>query len=175
MPMDRIDEYVNRAKDLAADAGDAAKTVAGDVISRAKDLAEEGSAAREIARSAKGRAVSVAEGAKEKVQGMMQDAAAVREIRQGIADLEALPEFGGSILYTMELETMINTLSSLCLTITDNRLDDPSVAEEIRKAMDKVRPDELQQATEEDMAINGARKIAFDSCERALESLDLPL
>ena len=39
--MGKFDEYLGRAKDLAAEAGDAAKTVADDVVSRAKDLTEE--------------------------------------------------------------------------------------------------------------------------------------
>ena len=88
--MGKFDEYLDRAKDLAAEAGDAAKTVADDVVSRAKDLTEEGSAARELAKSAKGQAVSIAEGAKEKVQGLMQDVRAVKDIGLGIAELEAL-------------------------------------------------------------------------------------
>ena len=190
--MGKFDEYLDRAKDLAAEAGDAAKTVADDVVSRAKDLTEEGSAARELAKSAKGQAVSIAEGAKEKVRGMMQDARAVSVIAQGISELEALPEVEGSILYTMELETIINSLKSLQLTIGDNRLDDRSVAEEIRKTMDKVRPDGLQPVPEaslpespmqqvpvpgepvsEEQAINNAKTIAYNSCAGALETLNL--
>ena len=171
--MGKIDEYLDRAKDLAAEAGDAAKTVADDVVSRAKDLTEEGSAARELAKNAKGQAVSIAEGAKEKVQGLMQDVRAVKDIGLGIAELEALPEVEGSILYTMELETVTNSLKSLQLTIGDNRLDDRSVAEEIKKTMEKVRPDETQQASEEELAINNVKTIAYNACERALESISL--
>ena len=176
--MGKFDEYLDRAKDLAAEAGDAAKTVADDVVSRAKDLAEEGSAARELAKSAKGQAVSIAEGAKEKVQGLMQDVRAVKDIGLGIAELEALPEVEGSILYTMELETVINSLKSLQLTIGDNRLDDRSVAEEIRKTMEKVKPDGSEQApegqaSEEDLAINNAKTVAYNACARALESLNM--
>lgn len=171
--MGKFDEYLDRAKDLAAEAGDAAKTVADDVVSRAKDLTEEGSAARELAKSAKGQAVSIAEGAKEKVQGLMQDVRAVKDIGLGIAELEALPEVEGSILYTMEFETVINSLKSLQLTIGDNRLDDRSVAEEIKKTMEKVRPDETQQASEEELAINNVKTIAYNACERALESISL--
>ena len=171
--MGKFDEYLDRAKDLAAEAGDAAKTVADDVVSRAKDLTEEGSAARELAKSAKGQAVSIAKGAKEKVQGLMQDARAVKDIGLGIAELEALPEVEGSILYTMELETVINSLKSLQLPIGDNRLDDRSVAEEIKKTMEKVRPDETQQASEEELAINNVKTIAYNACERALESLNM--
>ena len=176
--MGKFDEYLDRAKDLAAEAGDAAKTVADDVVSRAKDLTEEGSAARELAKSAKGQAVSIAEGAKEKVQSLMQDARAVKDIGLGIAELEALPEVEGSILYTMELETVINSLKSLQLTIGDNRLDDRSVAEEIRKTMDKVKPDGSEQApegqaSEEDLAINNAKTVAYNACARALESLNM--
>ena len=176
--MGKFDEYLGRAKDLASEAGDAAKTVADDVVSRAKDLTEEGSAARELAKNAKGQAVSIAEGAKEKVQGLMQDARAVKDIGLGIAELEALPEVEGSILYTMELETAINSLKSLQLTIGDNRLDDRSVAEEIRKTMDKVKPDGSEQgqegqASEEDLAINNAKTVAYNACARALESLNM--
>lgn len=171
--MGKFDEYLDRAKDLAAEAGDAAKTVADDVVSRAKDLTEEGSAARELAKSAKGQAVSIAEGAKEKVQGLMQDVRAFKDIGLGIAELEALPEVEGSILYTMEFETVINSLKSLQLTIGDNRLDDRSVAEEIKKTMEKVRPDETQQASEEELAINNVKTIAYNACERALESISL--
>ena len=171
--MGKFDEYLDRAKDLAAEAGDTAKTVADDVVSRAKDLTEEGSAARELAKSAKGQAVSIAEGAKEKVQGLMQDARAVKDIGLGIAELEALAEVEGSILYTMELETVINSLKSLQLTIGDNRLDDRSVAEEIKKTMEKVRPDETQQASEEELAINNVKTIAYNACARALESLNM--
>ena len=176
--MGKFDEYLDRAKDLAAEAGDAAKTVADDVVSRAKDLTEEGSVARELAKSAKGQAVSIAEGAKEKVQSLMQDARAVKDIGLGIAELEALPEVEGSILYTMELETVINSLKSLQLTIGDNRLDDRSVAEEIRKTMDKVKPDGSEQApegqaSEEDMAINNVKTVAYNACARALESLNM--
>ena len=176
--MGKFDEYLNRAKDLAAEAGDAAKTVADDVVSRAKDLTEEGSAARELAKSAKGQAVSIAEGAKEKVQGLMQDVRAVKDIGLGIAEQEALPEVEGSILYTMELETVINSLKSLQLTIGDNRLDDRSVAEEIRKTMYKVKPDGSEQApegqsSEEELAINNVKTIAYNACARALESISL--
>ena len=171
--MGKFDEYLDRAKDLAAEAGDAAKTIADDVVSRAKDLTEEGSAARELAKSAKGQAVSIAEGAKEKVQGLMQDVRAVKDIGLGIAELEALPEVEGSILYTMEFETVINSLKSLQLTIGDNRLDDRSVAEEIKKTMEKVRPDETQQASEEELAINNVKTIAYNACARALESISL--
>ena len=71
----------------------------------------------------------------------MQDAKAVKEIKQGIIELESLPEVEGSILYTMELESMKNNLKSLLLIISDNRLDDASVEEEIKKAMGKVHPE----------------------------------
>ena len=68
---------------------------------------------------------------------------------------------------------MINSLKSLQLTIGDNRLDDRSVAEEIKKTMEKVRPDETQQASEEDLAINNAKTVAYNACARALESLNM--
>jgi hypothetical protein len=95
----------------------------------------------------------------------------MKEIRQGIAELEALPEFEGSILYNMELESMINYLKSLALSIEDKRLDDRSVEEEIRKVMDKALPDADPQ-TEEEKAIAGAKAVAHAACERALQTLD---
>ena len=169
--MGKIDEYMNRAKDLAEEAGSAAKTVAGDAVSRAKELAEEGGKARELAKSTKAQAASFTEEAKEKVQGLMKDTRAMKEIRQGIAELEALPEFEGSILYNMELESMINYLKSLALSIEDKRLDDRSVEEEIRKVMDKASPDAAPQ-TEEEKAIAGAKAVAYAACERALQTLN---
>ena len=171
--MGKIEEYMDKARNLAEEAGGAAKIVAGDVISKAKDLTEEGGKARELARSAKSQAASLTEGAREKVQGMMQDARAVKEIRQGITGLEALPEFEGSILYSMELSSMIDYLKSLAMSIEDRRLDDRSVAEEIRKVMDKVKPDAgQQQETEEQQAISKARTVAYEACARALETLN---
>ena len=173
--MDKINEYINRAKDLAEDAGGVAKTVADDIVGKAKELTEEGSTARDLVMNAKERTSSAAAGAREKVEAMFQDARAVKEIRQGIAELEALPEVEGSIIYKMELETIINNLNSLVLTIEDNRLDDASVAEEISGVMDKVKPDAELPAEDsaEQQAINSAKTIAYNACKRALETLSV--
>ena len=174
-----FDEYFEKAKDLAEDARDGAKDVFGEVASRAKEVAGEGSEARKIVQSAKEQSAAAAIGAKEKVQGMIQDAKAIKEIKQGIAELEALPEIEGSIIYTMEIQTLVNNLRALYLLVDDKRLDDETVAGEIRKAMVKIQPSgELQaegaaQKTEEDLAIENAKNIAYGACVKALESLKL--
>ena len=191
--MGKLEEYIERAKDLAEEAGDAAKTVAGEVIDRAKDLTEEKSKVRELTQSAKEQAAAISFGAKEKVQGILSDAKAVKEISIGIEELKAMPEVEGSILYTMEHESMINNLKSLMLFINDRRLDDASVEEEIRRVMEKVKPAEMpaqdaEQAvalvadaemeaapapelSEEEQAIENARIIAYSACTRAIEAL----
>ena len=113
-------------------------------------------------------------GAKEKVQGVIQDIKASKEIKQGIAELEALPEFEGSIIYKMELEAMSNYLNSLLLVVNDSRLDDASVIEEIREVMGKVQPaaqPEEQPENSEQQAIAKLNAIVYDSCERALAAL----
>jgi len=132
-------------------------------------------------------------GAKEKVQGVIQDVKASKEIKQGIAELEALPEFEGSIIYKMELEAMSNYLNSLLLVVNDSRLDDASVIEEIREVMGKVQPAAQPEAQEEagsqpgegeqpseineqpenseQQAIAKLNAIVYDSCERALAAL----
>ena len=172
-----FDEYLEKAKDLAEDARDGAKDVFGEVASRAKEVAGEGSEARKIVQSAKEQSAAAAIGAKEKVQGMIQDAKAIKEIKQGIAELEALPEIEGSIIYTMEIQTLVNNLRALYLLVDDKRLDDETVAGEIRKTMAKIQPSgELQaegaaQKTEEDLAIENAKNIAYGACVKALESL----
>ena len=173
--MDKINEYINRAKDLAEDAGEAAKIVAGDIAGKAKELTEEGSTARDLVKNAKERTTTAAAGAREKVEAMFQDARAVSEIRKGIAELEALPEVEGSIIYKMELETIINNLNSLVMTIEDNRLDDASVAEEISKVMEKVKPDAELPAEDsaEQQAISSAKTIAYDACTRAMQTLNM--
>ena len=174
-----FDEYFEKAKDLAEDARNGAKDVFGEVASRAKEVAGEGSEARKIVQSAKEQSAAAAIGAKEKVQGMIQDAKAIKEIKQGIAELEALPEIEGSIIYTMEIQTLVNNLRALYLLVDDKRLDDETVAGEIRKAMAKIQPSgELQaegaaQKTEEDLAIENAKNIAYGACVKALESLKL--
>ena len=179
--MGKIEEYIEKAKDLAGEASDAAKTVAGEVMDRAKDLTEEKSKVRELTQSAKEQAAAISFGAREKVQGIVSDAKAVKEISIGIEELQAMPEVEGSILYTMEHEAIINNLKSLMLFINDRRLDDASVEEEIRRVMEKVKPAEMpaQDAeqtvgpalSEEDQAIENARIIAYSACTRAIEAL----
>lgn len=178
--MDELDRMLYEAKELAEDAGDVAKTIAGDVVDRAKKLTEEGGKARELAKSAREQTASLSNEVKEKVQGVLSDGKAVKEIAQGIAQLEALPEIEGSILYTMELETAINYLKSLQLVISDNRMDSKTAAEEIRKVMDKVQPssDPQEIRSEENQAIENVQAIAYNACIKTLEALgqaeDLP-
>ena len=177
----KIEEYIEKAKDLAGEASDAAKTVAGEVMDKAKELSEENSKVKELTQSAKKQAAAISFGAKEKVQGIVSDAKAVKEISIGIEELQAMPEVEGSILYTMEHESMVNNLKSLMLFINDRRLDDASVEEEIRRVMEKVKPAEIpaQDAeqieahalSEEDQAIENARIIAYSACTRAIEAL----
>ena len=179
--MGKLEEYIERAKDLAEDATDAAKTVAGEVMDKAKELSEENGKVKELTQSAKKQAAAISFGAKEKVQGIVSDAKAVKEISIGIEELKAMPEVEGSILYTMEHESMINNLKSLMLFINDRRLDDASVEEEIRRVMEKVKPAEMpaqdaEQAeapavSEEEQAIENARVIAYSACTRAIEAL----
>lgn len=176
--MSKLDEYLERAKDIADDAKDGAKDVLDEFVSRAKEVAEEGSEARKIVESAKEKSAAIAFGAKEKVQGMMQDARAIKEIKQGIAELEALPEIEGSIIYTMEIQTLVNNLRALYLLIDDDRLDDETVAGEIRKTMVKVVPDAEKQTGEpapqksaEEQAVENAKMIAYSACVKALDSL----
>ena len=163
---------------LAEDAGDMAKKIAGEVAGKAKELTEEHGKVKELAQNAREQSATLALGAKEKVQGMIQDAKAIKEIKQGIAELEALPEIEGSIIYTMEIQTLVNNLRALYLLVDDKRLDDETVAGEIRKTMVKVVPDAetqtgeaAQQKTEEEKAIDSAKVIAYNACVRALESL----
>ena len=196
--MGKIDEYLDRAKGLAGDAGEVAKNIKGEVVSKAKELTAEGSKVRELTQSAKDQTAAITLGAREKVQGVLQDAKAVKEIKQGIIELESLPEFEGSILYTMELESMKNNLNSLLLIISDNRLDDASVVEEIKKAMGKVQPagSAVPEAPEtagtqgegeasvldgpvtyepvldEQHAIDKAKVVAYSACVRALATLN---
>ena len=51
--MGKLEEYIESAKALAEAASDAAKTVAGEVMDRAKDLSEEKGKVRELTQSAK--------------------------------------------------------------------------------------------------------------------------
>ena len=193
--MGKLEEYIERAKDLAEDATDAAKTVAGEVMDKAKELSEENSKVKELTQNAKEQAAAISFGAREKVQGIVSDAKAVKEISIGIEELKAMPEVEGSILYTMEHESMINNLKSLMLFINDRRLDDASVEEEIRRVMEKVKPagvvaaeagkgeaavqaqdaDQTEAAapemSAEDQAIENAKIIAYSACTRAIEAL----
>ena len=170
--MGTFEEYLERAKDLAEDAKEGAKDVFGEVVSKAKEVAEEGSDARKFVQNAKEETAALAFGAKEKVQGIIQDAKAIKEIKQGIAELEALPEIDGSIIFTMEIQTLVNNLRALYLLIDDKRLDDETVAGEIRKTMVKVVPD-AETANVKYRAIENAKVIAYSACIRALESLKL--
>lgn len=175
--MGKFEEYLDRAKDLAEDAGDAAKKFAEDVRSKAKELADEDSKVKELAQGAREQAAAISFGAKEKMQGALQDVRAGKEIKAGIAELENLPEFEGSIIYKMELEAMINDLRKLMLFIEDNRLDDVSVIEEVGKVMAKVQPaavneaEEAPELTDEEKAIENAKTIAYSACTRALTVL----
>ncbi len=137
--MDKFEKYLDKAKDLAGDAGDMAKHFAGEVVSKAKELTEEGGKVREMAKNAKEQTAAMTFGAREKVNGILQDARAVKEIKLAVAELEAFPD-DGSILYKMDLEAIINDLSKLSLFVSDSRLDDGSVEEEIRKVMSKIEP-----------------------------------
>ena len=181
--MGKLEEYISRAKNLAEEAGDAAKNAAGEVMGRAKELGDERSKVKELTQSARTQTAAFAIGAKEKVQGVIQDAKAVKEIKQGIIELEGLPEFEGSIIYSMELEAMKNDLNALMLFISDGRLDDASVVEEIKKVMGKVKPAPFVQAeadgqqtpqpTEEEQAIEKVKAIAYDACVRALATMNV--
>ena len=135
----------------------------------------------EAVKEAKEESAALAFGAKKKVEGMIQDARAIKELKQGVEDLEALPEVEGSIIFTMEKETLVNSLRGLYLLIDDKRLDDATVEQEIRKVMVKVVPAETGDDTlaadepksEEELAIANARNIAYSACLRALDSLKM--
>ena len=171
--MGKFDEYIDRAKDLAEDAGEAAKIAADEAANRVKEFREERSDVKEFVKSAQEQTAAFSQSAKEKVQGFLQDSRSGKEIKQGMEELNALPEVEGSILYTMELETMLNDLNRVYLIIHDNRMDDESVAGEIRKIMAKVEPfsDPQTEATEEQLAIEKAKTIAYSACQRALQAM----
>ena len=198
--MGKFDEYLERARKLADEVGDLAKNVTGDTVNRAKEIMEDGSKARELMQSAKEQSAAISLNAREKVQGMLQDIKAVKEISLGIAEIEALPEFEGSIVYKMERETVLNSLDTLVFTVRDSRMDDESVAEEIRKVMDRIQPAaaaelqtegaesqtegaesqtegaeqaqiEVQEMTDEQKAIEHVKKIAYVACGRALATV----
>lgn len=129
----------------------------------------------------KQRLEKILDGAREKAQGIINDAKAGSEIRQGIALLEAMPEVEGSIVYKMELQTAVNSLKSLLLVIEDSRMDTASAEEEIREVMDKVRPADAETAeepditegSEEQLAIQAVKEVAYDACAKALEALGI--
>ena len=168
--MSDFNDYLNKAKDLAEDASEGAKDLAGEVVSKVRELTDDGKKVKELKESAKEQASSLTLGAKEKLQGLFQDAGAGREIKQGIEELEDLPEFEGSILYSMELQALVSDLKRLDLIIDDDRMDATSVVEEIQRVMDKVQPsDPDPEATEEQQAIDRAKAIAYEACERTKE------
>ena len=174
--MEKFEEYLDMAKDIAQDAGEIAKTVVGEVVSKARELTDDGRKVKELAQTAKDQAAAISLGVRKKMQGMMQDAKASKDIALGIAELEALPEIEGSILYTMELQSMISSLKSLMLIVEDKRLDDASVAEEIKKVIVKVEPagePQGEEASAEEQAIEKAKSITFNACIRALDSLGI--
>jgi hypothetical protein len=175
--MEKFDEYLNKAKSLAESAGEMAKNAAGEVASKAKELKEEDSKVKELMKSAKEEAAAYSMGAREKVQDMLGDARAGKELKLGIAELDMLPEFEGSIVYSMEFQSMRSYLNSLYLIICDNRLDEASAIEEINKVMEKVKPaadlQTIQQMTEEEKAIEKVRSIAYDACVRAMAAVQL--
>ena len=62
--MGTFEEYLERAKDLAEDAKEGAKDVFGEVMSKAKEVTEEGSEARKFVQNAKEETAALAFGAK---------------------------------------------------------------------------------------------------------------
>ena len=63
----------------------------------------------------------------------------------------------------MELETVLNSMDALVLTIRDSRMDDESVAEEIRKVMDRIQPaaaaePQAEGAEQEEIGSNAKRR-----------------
>ncbi|MBE6042222.1 MAG: hypothetical protein E7220_06855 [Clostridiales bacterium] len=123
------------------------------------------------------KAKEVAESAGDKLNSLTKDVRAVKEISRGLAELEALPEIEGSIIYSLEIGTLINYLKSLLLVVQDNRIDDGSVTEEIKEVMAKVQPEEAavedeSEKSEEQKAIDHAKSIVYDACSKALASIN---
>lgn len=111
--------------------------------------------------------------AKEMMQGAINDSRAGKELQAGIAALEALPAFEGSMLYTMEFETIMTYLRTLGLVVEDGRMDDASVKEEVRKVIEKVQPTSaVAEDDAEQQAIEKAKAVAFDTCLRVLDALE---
>ena len=82
--MGDLDKYLDEARNLAEDAAEGAKDLAGEVVSKVRELTDDGKKVKELKESAKEQASSLTLGAKEKLQGLFQDAGAGREIKQGI-------------------------------------------------------------------------------------------
>jgi hypothetical protein len=111
--------------------------------------------------------------AKEMMQGAINDSKAGKELQAGIAALEALPTFEGSMLYTMEFETIMTYLRTLGLVVEDGRMDDASVKEEVRIVIEKVQPaSAVAEDDAEQQAIEKAKAVAFDTCLRVLDALE---
>ena len=111
--------------------------------------------------------------AKEMMQGAINDSKAGKELQAGIAALEALPAFEGSMLYTMEFETIVTYLRTLGLVVEDGRMDDASVKEEVRKVIEKVQPaSAVAEDDAEQQAIEKAKAVAFDTCLKVLDALE---
>ena len=191
--MDKFEEYFDKAKDFADDAREGMKDFFGEAVDMAKDLTDDGAkvkeftenargqavsltkSAKEFTQNARGQAASLTQSAKEKIDGMLQDTRAGKEIKQGLTELENLPEFEGSIVYSMELQSMVSELRALYLLINDNRLDDEAVIDEIKKAMGKVQPeaaDSEASLSDEQKAIETAKAVAYGACQRALDVLN---
>lgn len=171
--MDNVDSYLKKVKRIAEDASEAARDIADEFVDKAKELSEEGSEARELAKRAKEQASSSAFGVKEKIQGVLQDSRAGKELSLGIAELQALPEVEGSIVYTMEVESMIRYLKSLSLVVEDQRVDKASAEEEIKEVIAKVEPAaEVNEENAEQLAIEKAKDITLNACLRALDALN---
>lgn len=171
--MDNLNDYKKKVKYFVEDASEAVKNVTDEVVSKAKELTEEGSEARELAKRAKEQAAAGTLGVKEKIQDVFQDSRVGKELSLGIAELEALPEVEGSILYTMEVESMIRYLKSLSLVIEDKRMDKASAEEEIKEVITKVQPaTEVKEDDAEQQAIEKAKDITLNACLRALDALN---
>ena len=111
--------------------------------------------------------------AKEMMQGAINDSKAGKELQAGIAALEALPAFEGSMLYTMEFETIMTYLRTLGLVVEDGRMDNASVKEEVRKVIEKVQPaSAVPEDDAEQQAIEKAKAVAFDTCLKVLDALE---
>ena len=74
--MSDFNDYLNKAKDLAEDASEGAKDLAGEVVSKVRELTDDGRKVKELKETAKEQASSLTSGAKEKLQGFFQDAGA---------------------------------------------------------------------------------------------------